>query len=120
MPDRAADGVRRAQVGAAAGPDLPDRRTYAKVRMYVRSHHMSKTLTATEFRANLYRIIDQVLNTGRPCRVTRGKRAVLVRPDTVKRRRLDLSKLKRRDDVLNCTFDELVATTFPYRADPNI
>ncbi len=74
---------------------------------------MPKTLTATELRANLYRVIDEVLATGRPCRVTRGKRAVLIETETPRRRKLDLSKLTKRN-VLNCTFDELVATTFPY------
>jgi hypothetical protein len=81
---------------------------------------MSKTLTATELRQNLYRVIDEVLATGKACRVTRGKRAVRIEPETPRRKRLDLSKLKKRDGVLNCTFDELVATTFPYRPDPNV
>jgi hypothetical protein len=74
---------------------------------------MSKTLTATELRANLYKVLDEVLATGRPCRVVRGGRAVRIEPEKRGRRRLDLSKLKKRD-ILNCTFDELVATTFPY------
>ena len=80
---------------------------------------MPKTMTATELRANLYRVLDEVAATGKPCRVVRGGRALVIgREPARKKIRRDLSKLKRRD-VLNCTFDELVATTWEYKPDPN-
>ena len=75
---------------------------------------MPKNLTATELRANLYRVIDEVIATGEPCRIVRDGHAVeIVRAGHRKRRR-DLSKLTKRPGGLNCTFDELVATTWPY------
>ena len=80
---------------------------------------MQRTLTATELRANLYRVIDEVLATGKPCRVTRGKRAVLIQSEKPKRRRLDLSKLTKRD-VLNCSFDELVAISWEKEWKPTL
>jgi hypothetical protein len=78
------------------------------------------SLTATELRANLYRVLDAVLATGRPCRVVRGGRTLVIEPEKTKRARRDWSKLRKRPDVLNCTFDELVATTWEYRGDPNL
>ena len=81
---------------------------------------MPKTLTATELRANLYRVIDEVLATGKPCRVKRGERAVLIQAEKPGRKVRDLSKIPRRDGLLNCTFDELVATTWEYKPDPNV
>jgi hypothetical protein len=82
---------------------------------------MPKTMTATELRANLYRVLDEVAATGKPCRVVRGGHALVIGREPARRKkRRDLSKLKRRDGLLNCTFDELVATTWPYKPDPNL
>jgi hypothetical protein len=81
---------------------------------------VTKVLTATELRANLYRVVDEVAATGKPRRFVRRGRTFVIKEEPARRKRLDLSKLKRRDIGLNCTFDELVATTFPYRPDPNV
>src|SRR6185436_11283933 len=91
------------------------RRTYVSVPTYVRRPHMSKTLTATELRANLYKVLAELKTSGKPRLVTsNGCTFEIRRRPTAPRKRRDLSKIPRREDGLNCTFDELVATTFPY------
>jgi len=75
---------------------------------------MPKPLTATELRANLYKVLDQLAADGKPRVVVRKGREFVIERKSPKPKRRDLSKIPRRDDVLNCTFDELVATTFPY------
>ena len=75
---------------------------------------MSKSLTATELRANLYRVIDEVIATGEPCRIVRDGQAVEIVRAAPRRKRRDLAKLTKRSGGLNCTFDELVETTWPY------
>jgi hypothetical protein len=81
---------------------------------------MSKTLTATELRANLYRVLDQVAADGKPRTVLRKGCEIVIQRKALRKKRLDLSKLTKRDVLLNCTFDELVATTWPYKPDPNV
>ena len=78
---------------------------------------MSKSLTATELRANLYRVIDEVIATGEPCRIVRDGHAVEIVRAVPRKKRRDLSKLKKRPGGLRCTFDELVATTWPYESE---
>jgi len=73
---------------------------------------MPKTLTATELRANLYRVIDEVIATGKPCVVVRNGDTVTIARRAPRRKRLDLSKLKRRNGLYKGTFDELVATSW--------
>lgn len=81
---------------------------------------MSKTLTATELRANLYRVVDEVAATGKPRRFMRRGKTFVIREEAPRRKRRDLSKIPKRPSVLNCTFDELVATTWEYKPDPNV
>jgi len=38
-------------------------------------------VTPTELRSHLYRVLDEVLATGQPCRVRRGGRIVLLVPE---------------------------------------
>lgn len=64
-------------------------------------------LTATELRKNIYRVLDEVLKTGVPREVERKGQVLLIVPAEPRRRRLE--DLPRRE-LLNCTFDELVAT----------
>src|SRR5262249_52950597 len=108
LEERLEAALRRLGGERALPLDIRDVRTLASRRTYG-GLSMSKTLTATELRQNLYRVIDEVLATGRPCRVVRGKRAVLIEPERPKgKKKRDLSKLTKRDIGLNCTFDELV------------
>ncbi len=71
---------------------------------------MSDSMTVTELRSKLYRVIDQVLATGRPQRIRRGGRSVLLQPDG-EGPRLRLDKLPRRQ-AISCTPDELIEQGF--------
>ena len=66
-------------------------------------------MTPTELRSNLYRVLDEVAETGVPQQVRRGDRMLLIVPAEPARRSLD--KLPRRD-ALRCTVDELIETTW--------
>lgn len=68
---------------------------------------MSATLTATELRKNVYRILDEVLETGIAQEVQRHGKKLLIVPAEPRRRRFEDAPKRR---VLNCSFDELVGT----------
>ena len=70
---------------------------------------MRKPMTPTELRKELYRVLDEVLETGVPQEVVRGARMLMIVP--AGGRRLDLSELPRRQ-ALACSADELVATSW--------
>lgn len=69
---------------------------------------MSTQITPTQLRQNVYRILDEVLESGRPTEVVRNGRKLLIVPEEP--RRLRLRELPKRQ-IMNCTLDELVATT---------
>lgn len=77
---------------------------------------MNEPITATELRANVYRILDRVLETGVAQEVRRGGSRLLIVP--AEGRRLRLADLPKRDG-LNCTFDELVATSWDQEWNPD-
>lgn len=70
---------------------------------------MAKTMTVTELRKDIYRVLDDVLESGVPQEVTRGSRTLMIVPAGGKRLRLE--DLPRRE-ALNCTPDELVETSW--------
>ena len=70
---------------------------------------MSATLTATELRRDIYRILDEVLDSGLSQEVLRKGRKLLIVPVEPKRRRLE--DLPRRK-ITACTFEELSATSW--------
>jgi len=76
---------------------------------------MGKPISATELRTNVYRILDRVLETGVPQEVVRNGRRILIVPEG--RPRLRLEDLPQRE-ALNCTFDELVETSWEHEWDP--
>jgi hypothetical protein len=77
---------------------------------------MSTTITATELRQNVYRILDDVLESGMTREVLRKGRKVLITPAEPKRLRLeDLPRRRAR----NCSFEELVATSWEGAWDPS-
>ena len=58
-------------------------------------------LTASKLRANVYRVLDQVLETGVPVEIERhGRRVRIVAADTPKSRTSKLARLKRRRVLL--------------------
>ena len=78
---------------------------------------MTHPITATQLRANVYRILDQVLETGEALEVTRGRSKLLIVPAAVhETRRL---KDRPRRDGLNCTLDELVSTSWEKEWQPD-
>ncbi len=77
---------------------------------------MSTPMTATELRTNIYRILDQILESGVAQEVVRKGQKLLIVPAAPKRRRLE--DLPRRQ-FLNCSFDELVATSWEHAWEPD-
>jgi hypothetical protein len=73
---------------------------------------MGKTMTATELRKDIYRVLDDVLETGDPQEVTRGSRTLLIVPAGGRRRRLE--DLPRRE-ASTCSPEELVETSWDWR-----
>lgn len=76
---------------------------------------MSATVTATELRRDIYRILDEVLDSGLAQEIVRKGRKLLIVPAEPKRRHLE--DLPRRK-VTTCTFDELVATSWEHTWEP--
>ena len=78
---------------------------------------MSDEISATELRSKIYRVLDRVLETGKPQGIVRGGRRLLIVPADGPRRRLD--KLKRRE-AITCTPDELIETTWDEAWQPDV
>ena len=72
---------------------------------------MAKAMTVTELRKDIYRVLDDVLESGVPQEVTRGSRTLMIVPAGGKRLRLE--DLPRRE-ALNCTPDALVETSWDW------
>ncbi len=75
------------------------------VRRLIQYVRMKTPLTPTELRANLYKVLDEVAQTGVPREVKRGDQILLILPATPLERNLD--KLPKRD-VFDCSIDELI------------
>ena len=63
------------------------------------------TLTASQLRQNIYRTLDQVLETGVPVEIERKGRILRIVPDAPRRK---LDNLKRREDFVLGDPEELV------------
>jgi hypothetical protein len=64
-----------------------------------------KTVTPTELRRNIYKLLDKVLDTGIPLEVKKGDRTLRIEPvEKVDK----LQNLVHRPDVINGDPDELV------------
>lgn len=74
---------------------------------------MSHPITATQLRANVYQVLDQILETGIAQEVKRGDSKLVIMPANSRRRLKD----RPRRDGLNCTIDELVATSWEWNPD---
>lgn len=63
------------------------------------------TVTASALRENIYRLLDEVLETGVPLEIERkGRTLRIVRPEPEKK----LAGLPRREDFLTCDPEEIV------------
>ena len=74
-----------------------------------------KTVTPTELRGNIYRILDEILNTGVPVKIDKGGRKLIIAPieRTDKLRNL----VKRRDFIKGDPEDlvNLIVSSWPMR-----
>ena len=73
-------------------------------------------ITATHLRSNIYNILDQVLETGSPQEILRNGRKLLIVPFEPKRHRFEDAPKRQ---ILNCTFDELVTTSWESAWEPD-
>ena len=73
---------------------------------------MPQTLTLTQLRADLYRIVDEALATGEPVVIVRGDRRLRLIPDARSARR-DLTRIPQRRSFTG-TPEELEQTSWPY------
>ena len=78
---------------------------------------MSKPITATQLRTDVYRILDQVLETGEPQEISRGNEKLVIVPMGSPRRRRLADRPKRNG--IRCTLDELVGTSWEKEWNPD-
>ena len=72
---------------------------------------MEKPLTPTQLRKDLYKVLDEVLETGQPREIVRGGHKLAIVPLGPRKR--DLDRLPRRE-ILLCTPDELESIHWNY------
>jgi prevent-host-death family protein len=63
------------------------------------------TISATELRANLYRILDRVAKTGETVEIARGGKIIRIVLESPADK---MNRLVKRDDYLQCDPDEIV------------
>ena len=68
-----------------------------------------KTITPTELRGNIYQILDDILNTGVPVKISKGDRKLIITPleSTDK-----LRNLRKRKHVVKGNPEDLVNITW--------
>lgn len=65
-------------------------------------------LTASKLRANVYRLLDEVLDTGKPLEIERNGRLLVIAPKEVKKKGSKLDNLQRREGAIVGDPDELI------------
>lgn len=79
------------------------------MRTYVRAYALNMKITATKLRAELYQILDRVLQTGEPVEVTRAEGTVVIKPLVSERRsRPSRRKPKPNPNLVVGDPDELI------------
>ncbi len=68
-----------------------------------------KTITVTEFRGNIFKLLDEVLRTGVPIEVNKGGKKLRIVPAEVSSK---LQNLVSRPEVINGDPEDLVNTTW--------
>jgi prevent-host-death family protein len=74
------------------------------------------TITATQFRKDIYRIIDRVAKTGSPVTVTRKGQSIVLFPAKPVSR---MSRLKKRQ-IFNCDPEEIIHSDWSNEWKPSI
>jgi prevent-host-death family protein len=72
-----------------------------------------KTITVTELRGNIFKLLDGVLRTGAPIEVNKGVKKVRIVPAQVSDK---LRNLVSRPDVINGDPEDIVNTTWEKEA----
>lgn len=77
-----------------------------------------RRITPSQLRSDVYRILDEVLETGRPYEVIRKGKKVILMPESE-----DMwgrmAALGRRK-IMACSFDELVETSWDYHPEAGL
>jgi len=68
-----------------------------------------KTVTATELRANIYKLLDEVLQTGLPIEIKKGDQRLRIVPV---KKKAKIQNLVQRSDVILGDPEELVALSW--------
>jgi hypothetical protein len=66
------------------------------------------TLTASKLRANVYRLLDEVLETGTPLEIERNGELLVIAPKEEKKKGSKLDNLPRREGAIIGDPDELI------------
>jgi hypothetical protein len=78
---------------------------------YVRTLHRLEdpmALTASKLRANVYRLLDEVLDTGKPLEIERNGKLLVIAPKEEKKKGSKLDNLPQRQGAIVGDPDELI------------
>ncbi len=78
-------------------------------------------LTASKLRANVYRLLDEVLETGKPLEIERNGKLLTIAPKEEKKKGSKLDNLPRREGFIIGDPDELIHMDWSseWNPDPN-
>ncbi len=78
-------------------------------------------LTASKLRANVYRLLDEVLETGTPLEIERNGKLLVIAPKEAKKKGSKLDNLPRRKGFIIGDPDELIHIDWSseWNPDPN-
>jgi hypothetical protein len=90
---------------------------------YVRTLRLEDpmALTASKLRANVYRLLDEVLETGKPLEIERNGKVLVIAPKEGKKKESKLDNLPRREGFIIGDPDELIHMDWSseWNPDPN-
>lgn len=94
----------QAEVGASSDPFAIVRTSKSEsVRTYLERNQLA--VTASKLRANVYRLLDEVLETGQPLEIERNGRTLVIKP---KEEQSIWDRLPRREGFIVGDPDELI------------
>ncbi len=81
-----------------------------------------KTITVTELRGNIYKLLDEVLETGVPIEIAKGNKKLKIVPVDKKDKLANLASRPNiikgdADDLVHISWDKEVNIDLPYKAD---
>ncbi len=78
---------------------------------------MQEPLSATALRANIYRVLDEALETGEPVAIKRKGKILYLYPPPTTRYRIGQGPRRETTDL---SLDALAAITWEYEPDPHL